>query len=97
MKTHSIFGPEFAEECETIRAYGGYASKTLPRHADTFKAQALRQLALSELMRERIKELEASLAAARALTDGVSAEEIAAVNGYSAEECRNLLKKIHGT
>lgn len=95
MKTHNQFSAEVSAEKQMIRDYGGNSSKGLPAHAATFKAQALRQLALCELMRERNEELEAALSAARAMIDGVSPEEMAGLNGYDASENRKWMAKIY--
>ena len=95
MKTHNQSGAEVSAEKQLIRDYGGYASRKLPEHADTFKAQALRQLALCALMRERIEELEAALSAARTMIDGISPAEMAELNGYDASENRKWMAKVY--
>ena len=95
MKTHNQFSAEVSAEKQLIRDYGGYASRKLPEHAATFSAQALRKLALCELMRERIGELEAALCAARTMIDGVSPAEMAGLNGYDASENRKWMAKVY--
>ena len=95
MKTHNPYSAEVSAEKQLIRDHGGYASRRLPSHAATFKAQALRQLALCELMREKIEALEAALSAARAMIDGVSPEEMAGLNGYDASENRKWMAKVY--
>ena len=95
MKTHNQFSAEVSAEKQAIRDCGGCLSKRLPAHADTFKAQALRHLALSALMRERMEELEAALAAARTMIDGVSPEEMSTLNGYDASENRKWMVRVY--
>ena len=95
MKTYNQFSAEVAAEKQAIRDCGGCLSKKLPAHADNFKAQALRHLALSALMRERMEELEAALAAARTMIDGIAAEEMTTLNGYDASENRKWMARIY--
>jgi DNA-directed RNA polymerase specialized sigma24 family protein len=94
MKTHNMFREEVAKETEMIRNYGGPKAPRLPNHADTYKAQALRELAKRLIYEQEIDEWERRFRSVFTLLDGVSPEDLAKVNGLPVEECRKRLASL---
>jgi hypothetical protein len=84
------FSTEVAEERHKIRSYG----KNLPAAKPSYKAQALRELAKNQILEQKIKDLEQSLAAAVDLLDGVSDEDIVRFTGFSLQVVQNKKKEI---
>jgi hypothetical protein len=84
------FSTEVAEERHKIRSYG----KNLPAAKPSYKAQALRELAKNQILEQKIKDLEQSLAAAVDLLDGVSDEDIVRFTGFSLQVVKNKKKEI---
>jgi hypothetical protein len=84
------FSTEVAEERHKIKSYG----KNLPAAKPSYKAQALRELAKNQILEQKIKDLEQSLAAAVDLLDGVSDEDIVRFTGFSLQAVQNKKKEI---
>jgi hypothetical protein len=84
------FSTEVAEERHKIRSYG----KNLPAAKPSYKAQALRELAKNQILEQKIKDLEQSLAAAVDLLDGVSDDDIVRFTGFSLQVVQNKKKEI---
>jgi hypothetical protein len=84
------FSTEVAEERHKIKSYG----KNLPAAKPSYKAQALRELAKNQILEQKIKDLEQSLAAAVDLLDGVSDEDIVRFTGFSLQVVQNKKKEI---
>lgn len=84
------FSTEVAEERHKIKIYG----RNLPRVGDSYKAQALRELAKNQILEQKIIDLSASLGAAIDLLDGVSDEDIVRFTGFSLQEVQNKKKEI---
>jgi transposase len=59
MKCWNMFDPEIAEERRLLRDYGG--STGAPRHADSYKAQAKRELARRLNLEQDIQDLQQEL------------------------------------
>lgn len=57
MTTWNMFSREVSEERSTVRAYGVDNIENRVRHGDSYKAQALRELAKRLELEEKIKEL----------------------------------------
>lgn len=90
----TIYEKEVFDEMETIRIYGGVDSRRIPSHGDSYKAQALRMVALNAMLRDRIEGLERCRSAAVDLLDSVSAEDMSRANGLGVDECRERMSVI---
>ena len=94
MSKWNPWGEEVGREKAMLLDYGGIGSKTLPRCVDSYKAQALRMLALYQLAEERIQNLEDSMGAAIALVDGENGETLHKHNGMGVQWNQRLIDRI---
>lgn len=94
MSTWNMFSLEVAKEKETIRAYGGPLSPRLPRCGDTYKAQALRELAKNQIFEQTLADLEKRQHLFWNLLDGVPPEDLAKANGMPLHEVAAILAKL---
>lgn len=91
MPKWNMFDPEVAKERQKIRDYG---TKNLPTCQDSYKYQALRQLALNQIYEDQITELKSRLDAAIDILDGVEAAEIVRFSGMSSEQAEKLRRRV---
>jgi hypothetical protein len=91
MNCWNQWSEEVSKERSIVRDYGlGKA----PRHADTYKAQALRLLAEKQLMEERIRDLEFRINAAVDMLDGADPSKIAQAIGMSENMANGFMERI---
>lgn len=92
MPKFNQFSEEVATEYRLVRDFGG--PEKAPKHADSYKAQALRGVANRLWYEEKIKSLEYRLGAALDIIDCFDIDAFVKESGYTKEQAEILFKKF---